>query len=233
MDQHQEFTEFNEGPAKKAPAFPWKWLLAGVLLATPLVGLGYWLAIGPMIASRDQRLAVLAEKRAKNQKAKDDHANYERFLEEAAEVERLYEERTAQISEMPDREVFGDELQALAGSIGGEATMRLTGYDPQNPKPVQKDAPGLASLSELPIHLEFRGNWPGLRRLILKLNESERLTKVTAYQGTIRERADGDKATANFTVETKTFFKRYSPKAPGAPTPPAGGKAENKAEKGA
>lgn len=229
MDQYQDFDEFNAGPAAKAPTFPWKWILAGVCLATPLIGLGYWLGIGPMIAARDEKLAVLAEKRAKNQKAKDDHANYERFLEEAAEVERLYEARTAQISEMPDREVFGDELQALAGSIGGDATMRLTGYDPQNPEPVQKDAPGLASLSELPIHLEFRGNWPGLRRLIVKLNESERLTKVTAYQGTIRERADGEKATANFTVETKTFFKRYSPKTPQTPSPAA----DSKAPKGA
>lgn len=200
----------------------WQPVAAGALLAALAGGLFVWLAILPRTAERDQVAQKLASIRAENAKNKEVVENFEAFMAEFEMNEKQYEQYTERIPLEAEKERVSGDLERLTSSVHDakrNLRARVTLFETGQVKPLQKDQPGVASLSEVPVTINIQGNYAGLKRLLGELTAVDRLIAVRGYEMRARvNRGADDLDTVAASIRLVTFFKRMQPAAaPGAP----------------
>jgi Tfp pilus assembly protein PilO len=217
-------TREHESGARRLPGWlRWQPIVVGLALAGITGGLFFWLVIVPRSAERDRLASDLARLRAENAQNKQVVENFEAFMQQFEATKAQYEQYTERIPLEAEKERVSGDLERLTGSVHDERRgvhARVTLFETGKINPIQKDQPGLTSLSEVPVRVDIRGNYSGLKRLLSELTRADRLIAVRNYHmGARTDRAADDPNTINATVNLVTFFKRMTPAA--APPPPA------------
>lgn len=220
-------TVYDAGPERgrnvtRLPAWlAWQPVVAGALLAGLLGGIFVWLAVLPRRDAYEQVVRALADIRAENAKNKDVVENFERFMADFAHVEARYDAYTARVPLEAEKERVSGDLERTTSGVhapGRGVRASVTRFEAGTPSPLQRDLPGLASLSSVPVTVGIRGNYAGLKRLLGELTRADRLISVRTFEMIARaDRAEEDEDTIDATVELVTFFKRTS-----APAVPVG-----------
>lgn len=222
-------TTHTENGASRLPAWlKWQPIVVGAIFAALLGALFTWLAIMPRRAERDQVAKTLGDLKAENAKTKEIVDNFPAF--EAAHNAKTaqFEEVTGRIRLEAEEELVSADLERLTSSVHNPAVnirARVTLFEAGKPKPIQKEHPAMASLSEVPVSIMIRGNYAGVKKVLAELTNAERLIAVRSYEISSRpDRVAEDPDTVNASITLATFFKRapqavaQSAGAPAAPT---------------
>ena len=219
----QAGTNLNASTLGRLPGWlTWQPVAAGALLAALAGGLFVWLAILPRSAERDKVAQKLVAIRTENAKNKEVVENFEAFMAEFEKNEKQYEEYTGRIPLEAEKERVSGDLERLTSSVHDSKRSlraRVTLFETGKVKPLQKDQPGMASLSEVSVTINIQGNYAGLKRLLGELTAADRLIAVRSYEMTARvNRNAEDLDTVAASIRLVTFFKRMQPVAvPSAP----------------
>jgi Tfp pilus assembly protein PilO len=217
----QAQTSSSTTTARRIPIWlTWQPIAAGAVLAAFAGAVFVWLAILPRAGERERVAAQLTAIRTENAKNRDVVANFEAFMAEFERNQKQYEEYTARIPLEAEKERVSGDLERLANAVhDGKRNLRarVTLFETGKVKPLQKDHPGVASLSEVPVTINIQGNYAGLKRLLGELTAADRLIAVRGYEMSARvNRGADDLDTVNASIRLVTFFKRMQPALPDA-----------------
>lgn len=208
-------------PSRLPAWLRWQPIVVGAIFAVLLGGLFFWFATMPRMEERDKTAKKLLELREENAKNKSIVENFPQFEAEYAVKAQKFEEVTAKIPLEAEKELVSGDLERTTSAVHNpkqNLRARVTLFETGKVNPLQKAQPGMASLSEVPVTIQIRGNYGGLKRLLADLTNADRLIAVRTFEMTGRaDRPAEDPDTVNASLSLVTFFKRMPQPAPGQP----------------
>jgi Tfp pilus assembly protein PilO len=203
------------------PLTDWQPIVLGLMAAALASGLIYWLSILPAeaeLAAITTSVRALEAKNALDKTVFDEAKAYQARLAEKL-VE--FEDVSAQISLEAERERVVGDIENISSTIRG-GYVRWTVYEPRQVVDLQKKQDGVPSVSAVPIHTEWVGNWVGFKRILAAYTYYPKLLTVQSFSMKARDDARGGHESLEAKMELQSFFKRYSePRPPAFPADPA------------